>query len=73
MQENDFIDTELSASDFTYSNLNGSVFHHCNLEKTNFSHAIEYTIHPANNVIKKAIFTLPDIVGLLKHLDIIIK
>jgi uncharacterized protein YjbI with pentapeptide repeats len=71
--ETDFIDTNLSTSDFTHSNLSGTVFHNCNLTKANFSHAQEYSINPANNTVKKAIFTLPEATSLLKHLDIILK
>ncbi len=59
--------------DFRGSDLTGTTFHNCNLEKANFSNATQYNISPIDNHIKKAIFTLPDVVGLLNHFNITIK
>jgi hypothetical protein len=43
-----------------------------NLEKADFSTAKNYTIDAENNKLKKAIFSLPEVIGLLSKYDIII-
>ena len=71
--ECDFYNTELSESDFSETTLTDTVFENCNLTKANFSDAKDYQIRPSINKIKKAIFTMPEAVTLLKELDIVIK
>lgn len=70
--ESDFVGTQLTECDFTQSNLAGSVFNTCDLTKANFVDARAYSINPQNNKVKKARFSMPEVVGLLEHLDIVI-
>lgn len=71
--ECDFIDSDLSECNFTYSALSGTLFNNSNLTKANFSYATDYDINPMENILKKAIFTIPDATALLKCFDIVIK
>ena len=68
-----FINTVLAESDFSDTDLQETLFRHCNLSGANFSGASNYRIDPLMNKIKKAIFSFPDVIGLLKGFDIIIK
>lgn len=75
-----FRSTKLEEVDFTEADLSGSVFENCDLYKTifqktilqkaDFRTAINYSINPEQNNIKKAKFSLPDVVGLLNNYDI---
>ena len=75
-----FTSTKLEEVDFTEADLSGSVFENCDLYKTifqktilqkaDFRTAINYSIDPEQNNIKKAKFSLPDVVGLLNNYDI---
>lgn len=75
-----FASTKLEEVDFTEADLSGSVFNNCNLSKTvfdktilqkvDFRTAFNYSINPVKNDIKKAKFSLPEIVGLLDNYDI---
>jgi uncharacterized protein YjbI with pentapeptide repeats len=73
ISDTDFIDSDLTGSDFSGSTFSGAVFNHTNLSKTDFTEARGYLIHPLNNVIKKAIFSMPDAVSLIEQLDVIIR
>lgn len=70
--ESDFVGTQLMESDFSQSTLAGSVFNTCDLTKANFTGARSYSINPQNNKVKKARFSMPEALGLLEHLDIVI-
>lgn len=63
--ECDFVETELKYSEFCHSDLSGTTFHNCNLEYSSFKDATNYNIPPIYNKLKKATFTLPDVIGLL--------
>ena len=75
-----FRSTQLEEVDFTEADLSGSVFENCDLYKTifqktilqkvDFRTAINYSINPEQNSIKKAKFSLPDVVGLLNNYNI---
>ena len=75
-----FDSTKLEEIDFTEADLSGSVFKNCDLTKTVFDNTIlqkvdfrtarNYSINPNKNNIKKAKFSLPEIVGLLDTYDI---
>ena len=65
-----FMNTVLIESDFSDTDLKGTQFQRCNLEKSNFRGASQYVIDPLVNKIKKAQFSIPDIVGLLHSFDI---
>ena len=60
-----FNDTQLSESDFTKTDLEGTLFHHCDLSKADFRGAVNYSINPQSNVMKKAIFSAPEALALL--------
>lgn len=67
-----FFESNLSDADFSGSNLLGTTFHHCNLTKANFASAQGYSINPLTNVLKGAKFSSPEVLSLLKHLEIVI-
>lgn len=73
LQEVDFTAADLSGAVFDHCDLSGAVFDHTLLEKADFSSASNYVIDPANNAIKKAVFSLHGIPGLLEKYDIEIK
>lgn len=72
MLENTFTDTSLKGSDFGGTKLTGTVFHNCDLSNADFSSAAEYDIDPQTNNIKKAKFSLPEAVSLIKGLGVTI-
>ena len=75
-----FAGTELTDVDFTGCDLTEAVFSECNLMGATFAHTVlekadlrtahHYTIDPELNRIKKARFSLPEVVGLLRKYDI---
>ena len=75
-----FKNTTLHEVDFTYADLSGSVFDNCDLarsiffntvlEKADFRNAINFSIDPDANKIKRAKFSLSGIPGLLDKYDI---
>lgn len=71
--DSDFFEMELEECDFSNTVLTGTTFENCNLSKANFTNAKDYHISLSFNNIKKAVFTLPDAVGLLKDFDVVIK
>jgi uncharacterized protein YjbI with pentapeptide repeats len=72
IKESHFTNTCLSNADFNGAELSGTIFHNSDLRKADFSGATQYSIDPGTNKIKKAKFSLPEVVGLLHGLDIII-
>lgn len=72
IQESHFTNTALNGADFADTDLSGTVFHNCDLSKADFSKAFRYCIDPQTNKIKKAKFSLPEAVGLLRGFDIIL-
>lgn len=72
LKENYFTNASLNGADFSETDLSGTIFHNCDLSKADFSSAKCYDIDPRTNKIKKAKFSLPEVVGLLRGLDIII-
>lgn len=65
-----FTNTDLSESKFTDTDLLGTTFHQCNLSKADFRNAINYIIDLQTNMIKKAKFSLPEAINLLRSFDI---
>lgn len=61
----DFSEADLSLSDFSNSDLTGAQFHNTNLEKADFRSAINFSIDPEINKIKKAKFSEHALEGLL--------
>jgi fluoroquinolone resistance protein len=72
MRESYFTNTCLNNANFNGVDLQGTTFHHCDLGKADFSSAMNYSIDPITNKIKKAKFSFPEVVGLLHGFDIII-
>ena len=71
--DSDFKGTFLYEASFEGSFFRGTVFHNANLEKASFVNAHGYNIDPRVNKIKKAVFSAPDVLSLLSHLEIVIK
>jgi fluoroquinolone resistance protein len=75
-----FVNSRLNGVDFTDCDLTGSVFNNCDLtdakfektilEKTDFRTSFNFSIDPELNRIKKAKFSLANIIGLLDKYDI---
>lgn len=73
IKEADFSETNLSKSNCRYSDFTGTRFTNTNLAYTDFSYASNYSIHPDGNILKKTVFSSPDVLSLLDVYDIIIK
>lgn len=77
-----FKNSRLLAVDFMAADLTGVVFDNCDLYRAEFDHAvankcnfkssINYTIDPSKTRLKKAIFSLEGVKGLLTKHDIVI-
>lgn len=65
-----FGETDLRKVIFQNCDLNGSAFHLAKLEKADFRTAKNYSINPASNKIKGALFSLPGAISLLHAFDI---
>lgn len=72
LQEADFTDADISGATLDNCDLSGATFDNTNLEKADLRTAVNYSIHPESNKIKKARFALPGIAGLLDRYGIII-
>lgn len=70
MKEVDFSDADLSSSVFEGCDLSGAVFHNTNLEKADFRSAVNFSINPEMNRIKKARFSFSGLGGLLEKYSI---
>lgn len=66
----DFTESDLEASSFINCDLRGSRFERTNIEKSDFRSAVNYSIDPENNKLRKAKFSLPEVSGLLHKYDI---
>lgn len=69
----DFYETDLSKSKFTSTDLLKSRFVSTNLNSADLSKAVNYSIDPGLNKLKKTIFSYPEVTALLSYLDIVIK
>ena len=69
----DFMAADLSEVEFENCDLYRSEFDKANVSKTNFKTSYNYTINPESTKIKKAIFSLEGVKGLLYKYDIIVK
>jgi len=72
LNEASFIETNLTAAKFVNCDLDKVIFDRTNLEKADFTTSQNYTINPEINKLKKTKFSMPDVIGLLRNLDIII-
>lgn len=73
LKETDFYEANLFKSDFSGSHLSGAVFNKANLATCDFRGAQEYFIDLRITNVKKAKFNLPEALGLLQALDIILE
>lgn len=71
-KEADFRETDLTDGDFGGTNFEKSVFSRTNLTNANFAGARNYWIDPRDNVVKKAKFSLPEAVSLLRIFEVVI-
>ncbi len=71
--EVEFGEANLSDGVFTGTDFHGSTFHHTNLSRADFSGAKNYTIDPTANTVKRAIFSLPEAVSLLRGFEVILR
>ena len=65
LQEADFSEAELTGAFFDNCDLLNATFFHTNLEEANFTTALNYSINPETNRLRKAKFALPGVAGLL--------
>ncbi len=65
-----FDETNLSEAQLIGVDFAGSTFHNCDLSKANFEKAVNYVLNPCENKIKKAKFSSPECLGLVKALDV---
>lgn len=63
----DFTETDLTAACFDNSDLQQATFENSILEKSDFRKAFNYSIHPEQNRMKGAKFSLEGVVGLLER------
>ncbi|HSF44578.1 MAG TPA: pentapeptide repeat-containing protein [Chitinophagaceae bacterium] len=73
LREVDFSGTDLSSAQFVHSDLHGAVFDRTILEKADLSSSYHYSIDPNNNRIRKAVFSVDGLPGLLGKYDIVIR
>ncbi len=69
----DFSACDLSSAKFENCNLEHATFDQTNLERADFSTAYNYNLDPAQNKIKKAVFSSDGLIGLLNKYDIKLK
>jgi fluoroquinolone resistance protein len=71
--EVNFAGTDCGSADFEGTDFDRSIFQNTNLSSANFRRACRYAIDVRSNVIKKAIFSLPEASSLLLGLDIVLE
>lgn len=71
--ETDFTECDLTGSLFDNCDLAGATFDNSNIEKADFTTAFNYSIDTDKNRIKKAKFSMPDVLVLLNKHDIVIE
>ena len=72
MTDADFSGTDLSECDLSNCDFLNARFQDTNLMKANFKGAFNYSIDPIQNKVKGAKFSLPEAMGLLKGLGVVI-
>jgi len=70
LHEADMVQADFSGASFTDCDLRGAIFENTILEKADFRSAINYTLDPETNRIKKAKFSLQGLPGLLHKYSI---
>ncbi len=72
-KEVDFTETDLSKAELQKTDFLKSRFFNTNLSYADFSEALNYSINPTMNKLKKTIFTLPEAINLLDSFNVVIK
>ena len=70
LKEVDFTETDLSNALFYTCDLSNAKFNDTTLTKTDFTTALNFTIDPAKNNMKKAVFSKNNLLGLLQVFDL---
>ena len=70
LRETDFSECDLTGAVFDDCDLGGATFEKTVLEKADFTNARNYSINPESNRIRKARFSMPEVVGLLHGYEI---
>lgn len=70
LKEANFTDADFSLSSFLNCDLSRAVFHGTQLVRADFRTAINYSIDPEVNAVKKAKFAYPGLIGLLDKYDL---
>ncbi|GAH14511.1 unnamed protein product, partial [marine sediment metagenome] len=70
LQESDFRGADLMGASLCYCDFEKSLLQHCNLTKADFTGSSNYNINPLENTIRKAKFSFPEVIGLLRDFDI---
>jgi len=83
LKKMNFINCSMIAADFMSSDLTEVLFDNCNLRravfidtianKADFSTSYDYSFDPEKNKIKKAVFSMEGLKGLLEKYDIVVK
>ena len=69
----DFMETDLTETVFDNCDLRRAVFYKTNLQKADFSTSRNFVIDPEQNKMKKAVFSLEGLKGLLEKYNLNIK
>jgi uncharacterized protein YjbI with pentapeptide repeats len=72
-REVDFSGTNLTKAQLSQTDFLGSRFVHTDLSGADLSRAVNYSIDPTVNRIKKAVFSLPEAMSLLSAFDIVLR
>ena len=70
LQEVDFRQANCTSCLFAGCDMGGALFDKSNLDRADFRTAYNYAFDPVSNRVKKAKFSLPEVVGLLCRFDI---
>jgi fluoroquinolone resistance protein len=70
LKEVSFSGANLSGSVFDHTDLLGAVFNQTDLTSVNFATAFNYSLDPELNILKKAIFSIDGVTGLLSKYNI---
>lgn len=72
LKEADFSEADLTSVSFDDCNLERAIFNQTNLQKADFRRALNYSLDPSKNLLKKTQFSSSGILGLLSAYDIIV-
>ena len=73
LQQVDFTEANLTSSLFNDCDFKAAIFERTILEKSDFRSSYNYVIDPEINKIKKAKFSIPEVLGLLRKYNIEVK